>query len=246
MHARDIVPENCEILGHSPAGATTDLHMALKFQREGALADALLELTISAHLTSSTGTPRRIPRFSAQVPSGAARKLENHRLDDTLRLATHTHLVADVAQAPKRRSNGADVDVTPSYLHSLYKTIGYIPAAAGLNRLGIWGFLGQYPSPGDLRNPGSRLTMKFRQRRHDGDDSCKDNSSSVVAAAGRQQQRRRSSRTTSTTPTISAPTTTVAARTTAAASSQQQDDIDDADDISTDNDGTRPTTMNGD
>ncbi|KAH8977588.1 hypothetical protein EDB86DRAFT_3109475 [Lactarius hatsudake] len=50
-HAWDIVPENCEILGQSPAGATTDRHMALKFRREGALADALLELQNKTHLS---------------------------------------------------------------------------------------------------------------------------------------------------------------------------------------------------
>jgi len=41
--------------------------------------------------------------------------------------------------------------VTPSFLRRLYKTKGYVPAAAGRNVLGIGGFFGQYPSPDDLR-----------------------------------------------------------------------------------------------
>ncbi|KAH8979565.1 hypothetical protein EDB92DRAFT_1954899 [Lactarius akahatsu] len=187
-------PRNWEILGHSPAVATTDLHLALKSQREGALADALLELQNKTHLSEeraaemvashpdtfelanswlkqqhgvpssmismthggswlTVGAPRGgfhgSPYDWLRVPGGATRTLENHHLDDALRLGTY--LVADVTQVHKRRSSGADVDVTPSYLRSLYKTMGYIPAAAGLNRLGIGGFLGQYPSPGDLR-----------------------------------------------------------------------------------------------
>ncbi|KAF8258401.1 peptidase S8/S53 domain-containing protein [Lactarius quietus] len=45
----------------------------------------------------------------------------------------------------------AKQSVTPSFLHSLYKTAGYVPAAADRNRFGVGGYSGQYPSPDDLR-----------------------------------------------------------------------------------------------
>ncbi|KAH9062394.1 subtilisin-like protein [Lactarius vividus] len=41
--------------------------------------------------------------------------------------------------------------VTPSFLRWLYDTEAYIPGAGGENVLGIVGFLGDYPSPTDLR-----------------------------------------------------------------------------------------------
>ncbi|KAH9035172.1 subtilisin-like protein [Lactarius deliciosus] len=41
--------------------------------------------------------------------------------------------------------------VTPSFLRWLYKTSNYVPFAADRNVLGIVGFRGNYPSPGDLR-----------------------------------------------------------------------------------------------
>ncbi|KAH8989246.1 subtilisin-like protein [Lactarius akahatsu] len=43
-----------------------------------------------------------------------------------------------------------DDDITPSFLHSLYKTTEYMPAASDRNALGIVGILNGYPSPEDL------------------------------------------------------------------------------------------------
>jgi len=65
------------------------------------------------------------------------------------------------AEAPAKEASGElvrmlssrdeYVTVTPSFLRRLYKTMDYVPAAAGQNMLGIAGFLEQYPSPYDLR-----------------------------------------------------------------------------------------------
>ncbi|KAH9159906.1 subtilisin-like protein [Lactarius sanguifluus] len=44
-----------------------------------------------------------------------------------------------------------DQYATPSFLRTLYKTSSYVPLAAGWNTLGVAGYLGQYPSPDDLR-----------------------------------------------------------------------------------------------
>ncbi|KAH9056375.1 subtilisin-like protein [Lactarius vividus] len=44
-----------------------------------------------------------------------------------------------------------DQDVTPSSLRLFYKTSSYVPLAVDRNMLGIMGFLGDYPSPDDLR-----------------------------------------------------------------------------------------------
>ncbi|KAH9029514.1 subtilisin-like protein [Lactarius pseudohatsudake] len=41
--------------------------------------------------------------------------------------------------------------VTPSFLRTLYKTSTYVPSAAGWNMLGVAGYLGDWPSPDDLR-----------------------------------------------------------------------------------------------
>ncbi|KAF8261122.1 peptidase S8/S53 domain-containing protein [Lactarius quietus] len=57
--------------------------------------------------------------------------------------------------------------VTPSFLRSLYKTTAYVPAAVGRNKIGIGGFLQQYPNPEDLskfmdeyRTDGADATYK--------------------------------------------------------------------------------------
>ncbi|KAH9170348.1 subtilisin-like protein [Lactarius sanguifluus] len=44
-----------------------------------------------------------------------------------------------------------DQYVTPSFLRSFYKTSSYVPLAAGWNLLGAAGYLGDWPSPDDLR-----------------------------------------------------------------------------------------------
>ncbi|KAF8263397.1 peptidase S8/S53 domain-containing protein [Lactarius quietus] len=47
-------------------------------------------------------------------------------------------------------SRDTEVSVTPSVLRSLYKTEGYIPAAADRNELGVTGYAGEFPSPQDF------------------------------------------------------------------------------------------------
>ncbi|KAH8990959.1 subtilisin-like protein [Lactarius akahatsu] len=44
-----------------------------------------------------------------------------------------------------------DQYVTPSSLRWFYKTSGYVPLASGRNMLGVAGYLGDWPSPDDLR-----------------------------------------------------------------------------------------------
>ncbi|KAH8994686.1 subtilisin-like protein [Lactarius hatsudake] len=48
------------------------------------------------------------------------------------------------------RDDDYDDDTTPSFLHFLYKTTEYRPAAVDRNALGIVGILNEYPSPQDL------------------------------------------------------------------------------------------------
>ncbi|KAH9059088.1 hypothetical protein EDB87DRAFT_1685040 [Lactarius vividus] len=78
-----------------------------------------------------------------EVPHGAH---INDRPDDLFWLSAHGG--NETTDAP-RHGNG----ITPSYLHSLYKTMGYIhPQATDRNALGIGGLPvgGQFPSPQDL------------------------------------------------------------------------------------------------
>ncbi|KAH9170345.1 peptidase S8/S53 domain-containing protein [Lactarius sanguifluus] len=44
-----------------------------------------------------------------------------------------------------------DQYMTPSFLRTFYKTSTYVPLAAGWNMLGVAGYLGDWPSPDDLR-----------------------------------------------------------------------------------------------
>ncbi|KAH9166376.1 subtilisin-like protein [Lactarius sanguifluus] len=48
--------------------------------------------------------------------------------------------------------------VMPSFLRSFYKTSSYVPLAADRNVLGVAGYLGDYPSPDDLR----QFTSQYR------------------------------------------------------------------------------------
>ncbi|KAI9434351.1 hypothetical protein H4582DRAFT_794261 [Lactarius indigo] len=48
-HSWSIVPENWESPGHPPAGATINLHVVFKSQREGAFVDTLLWVSDTAH-----------------------------------------------------------------------------------------------------------------------------------------------------------------------------------------------------
>ncbi|KAH9057760.1 subtilisin-like protein [Lactarius vividus] len=57
--------------------------------------------------------------------------------------------------------------ITPSYLRSLYKTIGYVPKATDRNTLGIAGYGNQYPIPRDL----VAFMVKYRT---DGEDATFD------------------------------------------------------------------------
>jgi tripeptidyl-peptidase-1 len=58
---------------------------------------------------------------------------------------------AEASGDPVKALSSRDEYVEPSLLRSLYNTMGYAPAAAGWNVLGVAGLVGQYPSPDDLR-----------------------------------------------------------------------------------------------
>ncbi|KAH9029453.1 subtilisin-like protein [Lactarius hengduanensis] len=60
-------------------------------------------------------------------------------------------------------SRGED-GITPSYLRSLYKTLGYVPKATAKNALGIAGYAGDFPSPRDL-------AVFMKEYRTDGEDA---------------------------------------------------------------------------
>ncbi|KAF8258398.1 peptidase S8/S53 domain-containing protein [Lactarius quietus] len=62
-----------------------------------------------------------------------------------------TQVVPDELMTGLSNRDPAKQSVTPSFLHSLYKTAGYVPAAADRNRFGIGGYAAEYPSPDDLR-----------------------------------------------------------------------------------------------
>ena len=49
------------------------------------------------------------------------------------------------------RNDDDDDYVTPSYLRRLYNSVSYVPSATDRNKLGIAGYLEEYPSPADLR-----------------------------------------------------------------------------------------------
>ena len=64
---------------------------------------------------------------------------------------------------PMRELNGRENFVTPEYIRWLYKTEGYVPAAANRNSIGIAGYLMEYPSLQDLR----AFMTKFRTEGQD-------------------------------------------------------------------------------
>ncbi|KAH9167589.1 subtilisin-like protein [Lactarius sanguifluus] len=76
------------------------------------------------------------------------------------RVYPSTGVEAQAKAALSRREEG----VTPSYLRSLYKTLGYVPKATDRNALGIAGYGGQFPSPQDL-------TLFMNEFRTDGEDA---------------------------------------------------------------------------
>ncbi|KAH9027939.1 subtilisin-like protein [Lactarius pseudohatsudake] len=71
-----------------------------------------------------------------------------------------TGVEAQAKAVLSRREEG----VTPSYLRSLYKTLGYVPKATDRNALGIAGYGGDFPSPQDL-------ALFMEEYRTDGEDA---------------------------------------------------------------------------
>ncbi|KAF8260175.1 subtilisin-like protein [Lactarius quietus] len=61
-------------------------------------------------------------------------------------------------------SHESDRYVEPAFLRWLYKTSGYVPAAADRNMVGVGGYNGQYPSPQDL-------AAFMKEYRSDGEDA---------------------------------------------------------------------------
>ncbi|KAH8990957.1 subtilisin-like protein [Lactarius akahatsu] len=232
-HAWNSVPENWQNLGHSPAGATIDLHIALKAKNENALIDALIEVsspghprqgehlsreevaelvappsdvlelanawlehygvhpsTISTKHGGSWLTLTGVPVSRANELLSASYQLYQHigTNETVLRtlsyglpaaLVEHVQNVAPTThfgfpRTPQQESlmrrsgetreqtkapggdpgtilSRRDQYVTPSFLRWFYKTSRYVPSAADHNVLGVAGYLGDWPSPDDLR-----------------------------------------------------------------------------------------------
>ncbi|KAH8979803.1 subtilisin-like protein [Lactarius akahatsu] len=93
------------------------------------------------------------PRMSWQTPrkrdGGAAAGLVK---------ATSGDLVTALSRRDDSDDDDDDENVSPPMLHWLYKTATYVPAATDRNKLGIAGYVGEYPNPTDLK--------KFMKRFH--------------------------------------------------------------------------------
>ena len=104
-----------------------------------------LPVALHAHVqTVAPTTHFASPRMSWQTPrkrsSGAAAGLAKAASSE-LGMALSGHDEGD----PSR-----DGDITPAVLHRLYNLAAYVPAATDRNKLGIGGFVGEYPNPADL------------------------------------------------------------------------------------------------
>ncbi|KAH9064053.1 subtilisin-like protein [Lactarius vividus] len=86
-------------------------------------------------------------------------------LTETMRPRMHLSTAVEVrGKVGSVLSNRDEDGITPSYLRSLYKTLGYVPKATDRNMLGIAGYGGQFPSPQDL-------ALFMEEYRTDGEDA---------------------------------------------------------------------------
>ena len=68
MHTWNAVPANWESIGHPPTGATINLYISVKPERENALIDALTEVSNPSHLRHVLLTaPPLMPPFMCPV-----------------------------------------------------------------------------------------------------------------------------------------------------------------------------------
>ncbi|KAH9167160.1 subtilisin-like protein [Lactarius sanguifluus] len=193
-HTWNSIPENWLNLGHPPADATIDLHIALKAKNENALIDALIEVSSPGHPKQGAYLSREevaelvappsdvlelanawldhygvhpssistkhggswltltgVPISRANEFLRASYQLYQHigTNDAVLRtlsyrlpaaLVEHVHNVAPTTHFGSPRNQGADDSAR-----------GYVPLAAVRNVLGVASYLGDTPSPSDLR-----------------------------------------------------------------------------------------------
>ncbi|KAF8256374.1 subtilisin-like protein [Lactarius quietus] len=101
--------------------------------------------------TISYGLPGELhPHIQAVAPTtyfSSPRMLQHTPL---MRRAGTMPVSTDLESGLARRDEPEEKYVSPSFLRWLYETLGYVPAVPDQNRLGIAGFLGQWPNPADL------------------------------------------------------------------------------------------------
>ncbi|KAH9057769.1 subtilisin-like protein [Lactarius vividus] len=86
-------------------------------------------------------------------------------LTEAVRPRVHLSTAVDArGKAGSALSSRDEEGVTPSYLRSLYKTLGYVPRATDRNALGIAGYGGEFPSLQDL-------ALFMGEYRTDGEDA---------------------------------------------------------------------------
>ncbi|KAF8265630.1 subtilisin-like protein [Lactarius quietus] len=79
----------------------------------------------------------------------STRTLRKSSRRHSVRAAAHTE-ARELAEVRSSSDDEEDEEVDPSELRSLYKTVGYVPAATDKNSLGVTGFSKHYPSRTDL------------------------------------------------------------------------------------------------
>ncbi|KAI9450435.1 subtilisin-like protein [Lactarius psammicola] len=160
-HTWNVVPTNWESLGQPPPDATINLYIALNPHQEGALIDALYQVSDHGHprhvlLT----TPPPAPLFMSPSWSSRAQIPRRHSFG-----AAATWAEAEAALGkPARVLSSRAGEIYVRTLRSLYKTSAYVPAATDQNKLRYASAM-VYPTPvifystgggGKLSTPGGQ------------------------------------------------------------------------------------------
>ncbi|KAH9041950.1 hypothetical protein EDB84DRAFT_1436504 [Lactarius hengduanensis] len=161
-HAWGAVPKNWESLGHPSNETTIEFYLALKSHRGDALVEALYEISdpehsryVYKHVETNDTVLRTISYSLLEVLHGHIQTIVpttyfGSPLTEGMSLRPRMHLSTAVEARGKAGSvlSSRDEDgITPSYLHWLYKTLGYVPKATFRNALGIAGYDGDFPRP---------------------------------------------------------------------------------------------------
>ncbi|KAH9024565.1 hypothetical protein EDB85DRAFT_2150397 [Lactarius pseudohatsudake] len=151
-HAWGAVPKNWESLGHPSNETTIEFYLALKSHRGDALVEALYEISdpehsryVYKHVETNDTVFRTISYSLLEVLHGHIQTIVpttyfGSPLTEGMSLRPRMHLSTAVEARGKAGSvlSSRDRDgITPSYLHWLYKSLGYVPKATFRNALGI-------------------------------------------------------------------------------------------------------------